>query len=95
MEDALGSPVVEKERGGRTGGGTRLTPLGESILEQYNLVEEYLKKICKVMDEIENCEVKGVIRKIKTDESSAILEVETPTTQDFKESDEIIIIKRE
>jgi molybdate transport system regulatory protein len=33
-------PLVERLAGGKGGGGTRLTPAGESIIEQYEILEE-------------------------------------------------------
>ncbi len=106
MESVLGSPVVERERGGKTGGGTKLTPLGETILEQYNHVEEYLRKISdRVMDDgLEDREIKGIIKRIKTDKNSATVEIETASTiikavfddgavRNLKEGDAIIIMR--
>lgn len=34
------APLVERLAGGKGGGGTRLTPAGESIIEQYGILEE-------------------------------------------------------
>jgi len=102
MENVLGSPVVEKERGGKTGGGTKLTPLGESILEQYDSIEEYLKKISGELTDPEDREIKGIVKRIKVDENSVTVEIETSSTiikaiveeeavQVLSEGDEIII----
>ncbi|MBQ3935343.1 MAG: LysR family transcriptional regulator [Clostridia bacterium] len=41
-ERELGFPLVESAAGGRTGGGSRLTEKGESLLSRYR---EYCKKI--------------------------------------------------
>jgi len=45
MEKILGAPVVETYRGGRIGGGARLTRLGESLLREYRRVERYLDSL--------------------------------------------------
>lgn len=46
LEKALGEPVVETFRGGKSGGGgARLTVLGESLLEEYKRLEGYLGEI--------------------------------------------------
>lgn len=42
MEKALGDKVVERERGGKEGGGAKLTELGEKILKMYDEAEEKL-----------------------------------------------------
>ncbi|MFO7967054.1 MAG: winged helix-turn-helix domain-containing protein [Archaeoglobaceae archaeon] len=44
MEKRTGK-VVERERGGKSGGKTTLTPLGKSLLEQYSKVEKELEDI--------------------------------------------------
>jgi len=46
IEKALGEPVVETYRGGKSGGGgAELTKLGKSLLEQYRRVEGYLGEV--------------------------------------------------
>lgn len=46
MEEAIGEPVVETYRGGKSGGGgARLTELGESLLSEYRRVEGYLGEV--------------------------------------------------
>lgn len=35
MEERLGKPIIESYRGGREGGGTRLTGTGRRLLEEY------------------------------------------------------------
>lgn len=46
MEEAIGEPVVETYRGGKSGGGgARLTRLGESLLSEYRRVEGYLGEV--------------------------------------------------
>lgn len=49
MENRAGK-VVERERGGRSGGKTALTPLGKSLLEQYFKVEKELEDIADEFD---------------------------------------------
>jgi len=44
MENRLGK-VVERERGGKKGGGAKLTELGKSILEKYYRIEKKLEEI--------------------------------------------------
>ncbi|HID43587.1 MAG TPA: LysR family transcriptional regulator [Archaeoglobaceae archaeon] len=44
MENRIGR-VVERERGGRGGGGAKLTDLGKSILEEYLKVQKKLEEI--------------------------------------------------
>lgn len=46
MENRLGK-VVERERGGRGGGGAELTELGRTILEKYYKVQKELEEISK------------------------------------------------
>jgi molybdate transport system regulatory protein len=60
MEFALGMAVVEKERGGAERGGTKLTPLGEELLDMYEKTEELFK--CALNG------VEGVVKEIKGDE---------------------------
>jgi molybdate transport system regulatory protein len=46
IEKAIGEPVVETFRGGKSGGGgARLTDLGESLLEEYRQLEGYLGEV--------------------------------------------------
>ncbi len=46
MEKALGEPVLETFRGGKSGGGgARLTECGESLLDEYGRLENYLNQI--------------------------------------------------
>jgi molybdate transport system regulatory protein len=46
IEKALGEPVLETFKGGKSGGGgARLTECGESLLEEYKLLENYLNEI--------------------------------------------------
>ena len=49
MESRIGK-VVERERGGRAGGGTSLTQLGRALLKQYFSIEEQLRVIAKEVE---------------------------------------------
>jgi molybdate transport system regulatory protein len=46
IEKALGEPVLETFKGGKSGGGgARLTECGESLLDEYKRLENYLNEI--------------------------------------------------
>ncbi len=45
MEDRLGFPILEKKRGGKYGGGSRLTEEGRKLLENYEKLVEECSKI--------------------------------------------------
>ncbi|MGQ9530123.1 MAG: winged helix-turn-helix domain-containing protein [Candidatus Bathycorpusculaceae bacterium] len=46
IKKALGEPVVETYRGGKSGGGgARLTKNGKKLLEEYKRMESYLGKV--------------------------------------------------
>ena len=44
MEQHLGYSVVERQRGGRSGGSTRLTPQGQAFLTAYHDFEQTVHK---------------------------------------------------
>ena len=44
MNRCFEAPVVEAEAGGRRGGGTRLTPLGEELVRRYRTLEAKARK---------------------------------------------------
>jgi molybdate transport system regulatory protein len=44
MNRCFESPVVEAEAGGRRGGGTRLTPLGDELVRRYRSLEAKARK---------------------------------------------------
>lgn len=44
MSEALGSPVVETSRGGRSGGRTKLTKAGKDVLEKFDKEMEMLDR---------------------------------------------------
>ena len=43
ISQGAGGPVVTTTRGGKDGGGTVLTPLGETILERFQMEQAHLK----------------------------------------------------
>jgi len=45
MKKMLGEPIVETFKGGKTGGGAKLTPLAETLLKEYKRVEDYVGEI--------------------------------------------------
>jgi molybdate transport system regulatory protein len=45
MSKALGEPVIETFKGGKAGGGAKLTRLGETLLKEYQRVEDYVGQI--------------------------------------------------
>jgi molybdate transport repressor ModE-like protein len=46
IRKALGEPVVETYRGGKSGGGgAKLTKQGKKLLEEYKRVEDYFDKV--------------------------------------------------
>ncbi len=45
MKNTVGEPIVETFKGGKTGGGAKLTPLGEALIKEYDRVEEYVGEI--------------------------------------------------
>jgi len=45
MNKTLGEPIVKTFKGGKTGGGAKLTRLGETLLKEYKRVEDYVGEI--------------------------------------------------
>jgi len=45
VNKALGEPIVETFKGGKAGGGAKLTRLGETLLKEYKRVEDYVGEI--------------------------------------------------
>ena len=43
-ESRLGEKLLEKTKGGAAGGGSRLTPLAESLIEHFDMVQGRIKK---------------------------------------------------
>jgi molybdate transport system regulatory protein len=58
IEKALGEPVVETYRGGKSGGGgAKLTDVGKGLLDEYKRVEGYLSE---VLSDVEYWEAVGL-----------------------------------
>lgn len=84
MEKILGAPVVETYRGGRIGGGARLTRLGESLLREYRRVERYLDSLLGDKEYWEAVglrisarnRLRGVVREVKMGEVAAKVKIE-------------------
>ena len=91
MKNAMGAPIVETFKGGRTGGGgARLTLLGEHLIKEYKRVEDYVGEI--LCDE-EYWEaiglkisarniLKGIVKNIEKGDivTKVKIEVDTPAT---------------
>jgi molybdate transport system regulatory protein len=45
LEKTLHEPIVETFKGGRSGGGARLTQLGENLLKEYKRIAEYIGEV--------------------------------------------------
>ena len=43
-EKRLGQPLLIKQSGGSSGGGTKLTPLAETLMEQYEMIQNVIEK---------------------------------------------------
>lgn len=56
-EKTLGEAIVETHKGGKTGGGTQLTQLGQNLLTEYRQLESYL---CEVLSAENMAQVKNV-----------------------------------
>jgi molybdate transport system regulatory protein len=91
IEKAVGEPVVETFKGGKTGGGgAKLTESGEDLLEEYRQLETYLSDVLvksKVL-EVKNLKLsarnnfKGKVIAVEKGVITAkvIIEVKVPTT---------------
>lgn len=44
LEEGLGAKVIVRERGGKSGGGASLTPLGERFIRDYDLFQRAVKR---------------------------------------------------
>ena len=74
IEKALGEPIVETYKGGKTGGGgARLTKLGENLLSEYKQLEGYLTQ---VLAEAKSSEVKGLKLSARNNFKGKVIEVE-------------------
>ena len=45
MEERLGFPLLEKQIGGQSGGGSRVTPKAKDFIERYERFESDAKKV--------------------------------------------------
>lgn len=43
-EERLGAPILEKKKGGRSGGGSRLTPLGEKLVRDFRALQSTIER---------------------------------------------------
>jgi molybdate transport system regulatory protein len=43
-EERLGLPLLEKHKGGAAGGGSQLTPLAESLISYFTLIQDQIEK---------------------------------------------------
>ena len=46
-EQRLGAPLLQRDRGGVDGGGSRLTPLARKLLKKYRMVESRLRELAR------------------------------------------------
>ncbi|RLI19874.1 molybdenum-dependent transcriptional regulator [Candidatus Bathyarchaeota archaeon] len=88
IEDALGEPVVETFKGGKSGGGgARLTRLGESLLGEYKRVASYLSEVLSDEEYWEDVGLKisarnrlqGKVVSVEKEEVTAKIKVEIKT----------------
>jgi len=90
IEKTLGESVIEAYRGGKSGGGgAKLTKLGESLLEEYRLVEGYLGEVLSDAEYWEAVELKisarnrlrGRVKAVEKGDITAKVKIEitTPT----------------
>ncbi len=82
LENVLGEKVIIRERGGKFGGGSRLTKLGKDLLEKYKRVEK------KLEESKSSIIVKGKIKRIN-DEIEIIIPSRSIPSVNLKEGDEI------
>ena len=74
IEKAVGEPIVETHKGGKTGGGgAQLTELGKNLLEEYRQLEDYLSG---VLAEGKVSEVKGLKLSARNNFKGKIVSVE-------------------
>jgi molybdate transport system regulatory protein len=74
IERAVGEPIVETHKGGKTGGGgAQLTELGKNLLEEYRQLEDYLSG---VLAEGKVSEVKGLKLSARNNFKGKIVSVE-------------------
>jgi molybdate transport system regulatory protein len=85
VEKAIGEPVLETFRGGQSGGGgARLTKLGESLLDEYKRLEDYLSEVLSNRGywEVENLKIsarnrlKGKVVSVEKDGITAKVKID-------------------
>ncbi len=81
MERVLGENVVERERGGREGGKTKLTRLGMELIEMFERAERVIEKALKFEE--------GVVEDVKDD----VIVVRTKGS--FRKGDRILILRED
>ena len=59
LENVLGEKVIERERGGKSGGGSKLTETGKLLLKRYKKIEKSLGSRYII--------VKGKVKKVERD----------------------------
>ncbi len=50
INNVVGSPVVEKSRGGNGGGGAVLTSFGKNLLREYEAIEQQVSKFSRQLN---------------------------------------------
>ncbi|MHA1860917.1 MAG: TOBE domain-containing protein [Candidatus Ranarchaeia archaeon] len=89
IEKRLGLPVVVHARGGTNKGSTKLTPLGEKLLQRYKRLEKYMEDVLRD-DELWEAiglkisarnQIEGQVEDIVFDEVTAkiVIKVDKPT----------------
>ncbi len=74
IEKALGEPIVETYKGGKTGGGgAKLTTLGENLLTEYKQLEGFLSQ---VLSEAKGSEVKSLKLSARNNFKGKVVSVE-------------------
>ncbi len=83
LENVLGSKVVESFRGGKEKGGMRLTPLGESLLREYERTTNLISRIIEEESELSSLghfsarnRLKGRVRKVERGDVCSRVEIE-------------------
>jgi len=90
MDKALGRPLVATFKGGKAGGGAKLTLLGETLLKEYKRVEDYVGEILGDEEYWEAVglkisarnRLKGVVKSVEKGDivAKVKMEINAPTT---------------
>jgi molybdate transport system regulatory protein len=90
IEGALDEPIIETVKGGKGGGGAKLTLLGERLLKQYKRVEDYVGEILSDEEYWEAVGLKisarnrlrGIVKNVEKGDivAKVKIEVKTPVT---------------